>query len=148
MTNTGLLDGLVRCGYHQCPMIIIDDKYRCAIQYANDALGKQCIANVVPGSETEPTWLEFDNGRSLPLVCSCCGEPLQIADVELFRQEVIGLHLAAVGYVPPEDEYAEAFEFVFAPPDMLDDLPDELVGPLPEGLQALAVHVDSVQGIL
>jgi hypothetical protein len=145
MTGKALLEGLMQCEIHRCPMIRIEDVYACVVEYADDALGMQGITEVVPGTETEPTVLEFDNGRSLPLLCVCCGEPLQIEDVDLFREVVIGMHLVAIGYMSPEQGQPDGLELILAPADMLDDLPQEIVEPLREGFQALQVHLDSVR---
>lgn len=145
MTDKALLEGLMQCEIHQCPMIRIEDAYACVVEYVNELLGTRSIADVIPGTATEPTVLEFDNGRSLPLLCACCGDPLQIADWELFCEQAIGLHLVAIGYMPPEQGQPDGLELVLAPADMLDDLPQEIVEPLPEGFQALQVHLDSVR---
>jgi hypothetical protein len=143
----GLLDGLAWCAAHQCPMLRVGDDYVCVVEHTNALLGMQRVIDVVPGSQAEPARLVFDSGRSMPLICDCCGGPFVIADVAAFRQEAVGLHLVAVGYVPPAGDEPEALELVLAPEDMLGDLPDELADPLPDGVQLLAVHIESARGI-
>lgn len=147
MTDKELLDGLARCAVHQCPMIRIGDDHVCVVEYADEMLGMRSVADVTPGTATEPIVLEFDNGRSLPLLCACCGEPLQIKDADLLREEVVGLRLVAIGTLLAEGDQPDALEFILAPADMLDDLPQEIVQPLPERFRALALHLDSVRGI-
>jgi hypothetical protein len=128
-------------------MIRIGDHYRCVVEHADDSLAMQRVTDFVPGSETEPARLVFDSGRSLPLLCVYCGGPLLIADWQAFRQGTVGLHLVAIGYAPPQGDEPDALEFILAPRDALDDLPDELVDPLPDGFHVLQVHIDSVRGI-
>jgi hypothetical protein len=147
MNEPGLLDGIAFCATHGCPMIKIGENYRCVIEYVDAALGMQHVIDFVPGSPTVAARLVFDNGRSFPLICACCGGPFEIADGAAFREGAVGLYLVAVGYVPPEADEPEALELVLAPEAMLDTLPDEMSGSLPDGVEVLTVHVDSARGI-
>ena len=144
---TGLLDGLVQCEEHNCPMVRIGEDYCCVIGHTNACIGMERVTGLVdPESHGGPARLAFANGYSLPLLCPCCGQPLRIPDVAEFNQVVLGLYLCAVGYEPPGDE-PEALVLVLAPEDVLDTLPDELADPLPAGCQILPLHLDSVRGL-
>lgn len=147
MADKGLLDGIARCGVHDCPMIQIDDHYVCVVEYANSQLGMHQITHVVPGTGSDPTLLEFDNGLSLPLLCPCCGNPLHIGDFHALAVSAVGLYLVAIGSLPKDGELPDALEFVLAPDGMLENLPDEIVDPLPEGFQLLQLHTDCVRGL-
>lgn len=143
---TGLLDGVIRCSKHNCPMLRIGDDYCCVIGYTNDRIGKQQVMELVmPDSEDEPPRLVFANDYALPLLCPCCGEPLSITDPVTFNDIARGLHLLAVGYDPGEGDIREAFEIVLAPGDT--SLPDDPSAPLPDQCQVLALHLDSVKGL-
>ncbi len=138
-----LLDGLVTCGEHNCPMIDIGENYCCVIEYTNDLIGAQQVVDVIPALEDAPTRLVFANGYALPLLCPDCGEPLQIEDADEFLEGIAGLYLFALAFVPlSEDAPDGCMEFVFAP--SLDES-DE--GELPEDSQSLMLHLDSVRGI-
>jgi hypothetical protein len=134
----GLLDDLLMCGEHNCPMIEIDGDYRCVIEHTDDLIGAQQIVDVVPTSGDEPAELVFANGRKLPLICSCCGLPLQYDDPDQLREVATGLYLVGLRYLPPEEDETECLEFIFAPA-LSDELPDEA--------QAVMLHLDSVRGI-
>jgi len=139
-----LLDGLVMCGEHNCPMIGIGEDYCCVIEYTDDLIGAQQVVDVIPGLDNAPTRLLFANGYSLPLLCPDCGEPFHIEDADEFLDSAVGLYLFALAYVPPSDEMPQGcMEFVFAP--SLDA--EGLGGELPEDSQSLFLHLDSVRGI-
>ena len=147
MNGKGLLDNVLFCQEHGCPMVKIGEHYHCVIEYISGALGMQRIVDFVPGSPAGAARLVFANGRSLPLLCSCCGGPFEITDSVAFREGAIGLCLAALGYAPPEDGEPGYLELVLAPEAMLEALPDDMSGPLPGGVEVLAVHVDSACGL-
>jgi hypothetical protein len=131
-----LLDGLITCGEHHCPMISIGGNYCCVIVYANELLGTQQVMDDIP------TRLIFANGHTLPLLCPDCGEPLHIEDTDEFLESIAGLYLFALAFVPPSKDAPEGgMEFVFAP--SLDEADFEL----PEDSQSLMPHLDSVRGI-
>ncbi len=134
----GLLDDLLTCGDHNCPMIEIDGSYRCVIEYTDDLIGAQQITDVVLASDDEPVKLVFANGRRLPLICPCCGLPLQYDDADELWESATGLHLVGLRYLPPEEDEPECLEFIFAPA-LSDELPDEA--------QAVLLHLDSVRRI-
>ena len=142
---TGLLDGLVHCEEHNCPMIRIGDDYFCVIGYTNACIGMERVTGLFdPELDGDPARLAFANGYTLPMLCPCCGEPLRIPDVAEFNRVARGLYLCAVGYDPPGDE-PEALVLVLVPEDVLDILPDEPSDLLPEGCQILPLHLDSVR---
>ncbi len=142
----GLLDDLLTCGEHNCPMIEIDGSYRCVIEYTDDLIGAQEVRDIVPASGDEPAELVFANGRILPLICPCCGEPLQYEDADTLLESASGLYLLGLGYVPPGEDELEGLEFIFAPM-----LPEPVDSPkmdeLPEGAQVVLLHLDSVRRI-
>ena len=39
MSDHGLLDGLLQCRDHECPMIAVDDNYVCVLEYVDEEIG-------------------------------------------------------------------------------------------------------------
>jgi hypothetical protein len=152
----GLLDGLLMCEAHDCPMIRIGDYYECVIEYTNSMLGREAVTDVIPSSgDEQPITLVFSNGRTLPLTCPCCGGPFHFEDEDgsdefletLTRQR---FRLYALGYVPESEEAPSGgLELVFVPEASLAaGLPeDDVFTDAPEDAQMLLVHLDSVRGI-
>jgi hypothetical protein len=149
----GLLDGVLMCGEHNCPMIRIGDDYRCVIGYTDSMLGGETLDDFIPGSgDEQPITLVFSNGHTLPLLCPCCGGPYQFKSKKasdkflktLTRQR---LRLHALAYIPVREDVPHGgLELVFVPGDSpAAGLADG--GDLPEGSQLLQVHLDSVRGI-
>ena len=145
MSDHGLLDGLLQCKDHECPMIAVDDNYVCVLEYVDGEIGGLRVLDVVdPDDPDEPVSLVFETGRRLPLLCSCCGGPLSFsgdAEAEQFLEDAAGLCLYALSYHPLEDEEPESLELVFVPfpppPGDDDEIPDEH--------QSLLIHLDSVR---
>jgi hypothetical protein len=149
----GLLDGVLMCGEHNCPMIRIGDDYRCVIEYTDSMLGGETLDDFIPGSGDEQLiTLVFSNGRTLPLLCACCGGPFRFRrkkDSNKFLKTLTRrrLRLYALAYIPVREDVPHGgLELVFVPRDSsAAGLGDG--GDLPDGSQLLQVHLDSIRGI-
>jgi hypothetical protein len=144
MSDHGLLDGLLQCRDHECPMIAVEDNYVCVLEYVDTEIGGLRVIDIVdPDDPDEPVSLVFETGRRLPLLCPCCGGPLNFSDdveAEQFLDDAAGMCLYALGYHPLADEEPESLELVFVP-----SLPLPGDDELPAEHQSLLIHLDSVR---
>jgi len=108
-TQGGLLDGIIQCGEHGCPMIRIGDDYVCAFDQINHQVGLRAITDILLGSEADqlPTRLVFEGGKTLPLLCPCCGEAQYLTDADLALDKVAGRILFAMKWIPPQQDAPE-----------------------------------------
>lgn len=140
METGGLLNGLLKCDEHDCPMVRIGDGYECVIERVDTHLGGKRVKDIVPGSQRTPVALVFEDGHTLPLLCPDCGDSLHIAPEEEdeFLDEAAGLFLVGVAYVEA-DQDPECLALVFTEDPEAD--PDDPDTPLAEVL----LHLDSAQ---
>jgi hypothetical protein len=140
MSRSGLLDGLLRCSEHDCPMIRVGDNYECVIERVDSHVGGKRVKDIVPDSAGIPFALVFEDAHTLPLLCPHCGRSLHVAleNEENALEEVAGLYLVALAYVEPGED-PEGLALVFAR-DPNADLED------PEtSTQEILVHLDSAR---
>lgn len=125
-------------------MLLIDDEYVCLLEYVDEHLGGGQVKDLVVVEDGLITLL-FDDDHELPLLCPHCGDPIDV-DEDEFLNDMAGLYLVALQYVPPDpeaDEY-ESIEFLFAadPEIDIDDIPDDA------DVQILLLHPDSAREIV
>ncbi len=140
MSSSGLLDGLLRCSEHDCPMIQVGDNYECVIECVDSHVGGKRVKDIIPDSTGIPFALVFEDAHTLPLLCPHCGRSLHVApeNEESALKEVAGLYLVGLAYVEPGDD-PEGLALVFAR-DPEADLED------PEtATQEILVHLDSAR---
>jgi hypothetical protein len=106
MQTRGLLNGLLRCHEHSCPMLQIGDLYECAIERVDVHLGGKRVKDIIPDNQGIPFALVFEDGHTLPLLCPDCGRSLHVAteNEERVLNEAAGLFLVGLAYVEPEEE--------------------------------------------
>lgn len=106
MQTLGLLDGLLRCHEHRCPMLQIGDRYECVIERVDAHLGGKQVKDIVPDNQGVPFTLVFEDGHTLPLLCPDCGRSLHVApeNEERVLNEAAGLYLVGLAYVEQEEE--------------------------------------------
>ncbi len=94
----GLLDGLLRCENDGMPMLRIGEYYRCVAEYLDSHIGGPEIT--ITDLITDPVTLIFSNGYSLPLICACCGRPMELNedDTTLALEQATGLSLLGIGW--------------------------------------------------
>lgn len=139
----GILEGMVHCGEHGCPMIYVDGSYVCLFEHVDALIGGQQVVDIIRSSADGevPLSLVFEGGRVLPLLCPCCGGPILLddaPDMDRILQEATGWYLQALVYHEVEGDQPECLELVLTP-DLESD-PDT------EG-SGLCVHLDSARGI-
>ena len=106
MPTAGLLDGLLRCREHGCPMIRIGDRYVCVIERVDTHLGGKRVKDIVPDNQRTPLVLVFEDGHTLPLLCPDCGRSLHVApeNEDHVLNEAAGLYLVGLAYIEPGEE--------------------------------------------
>jgi hypothetical protein len=124
----GILDGILKCGKHDAPMILIKGSYICVLEYLDDLVGNLKVKTVKGGD------LLFSNNVSIPLICPCCGEK---DTAKSFEDQIKGLYLVSLGYQPKKDNFDEAILLYFS-----DNIENE-----PHPGDFIAIHMDSVRKI-
>lgn len=138
-----MLEGLLKCGEHDCPMIRVGDYYHCLFEHVDGLIGGQQIKQVLPGDDDTPLTLVFANRRAMPLYCADCGGPLQahVDEIEEALAAIAGWYLYSLGYAAPTAEEPEYLELVFAPSF------DEAGAAEPPDEQSICVHLQSAREI-
>jgi hypothetical protein len=110
----GMLDGLVWCQVHVCPMIRIGDNYECVVERMYAHLGGKRVKDIVPSSGKSPLTLVFEDGHTLPLLCPDCGGALHVApeDEEEVLDQAAGLYLVGVAYLKQGEDEPDAPEML------------------------------------
>ena len=137
MGKTGMLDGVVWCTDHVCPMIRVGDNYECVVERMYAHLGGKRVKDIVPSSGKTPLTLVFEDGHTLPLLCPDCGGVLHVApeDEEAVLEQAAGLYLIGVAYLKQGEEEPDAPEMLAlafgldpeADPDDADAVEEELL---------------------
>ena len=82
------------------PKVRIGGRWECVAEYLERCIGSQHVVDVVRRGDT--VYYVFENGHELPMLCFCCGEPLDFPDLEPARQDMSGRHLVDMSVVPGE----------------------------------------------
>ena len=75
------------CEQHNAPLVEINGQRVCIAEYLDACIGKQKVVDVIRQGRT--IFYFFENGHAVPLLCSCCGAPLDV-NVVYERQDAIG----------------------------------------------------------
>lgn len=131
------------CDEHKCPLIQIGDEYACVYEYTDDLIGGHKVVDAIPGDMTvDPPVainLVFDNGRSLPLLCPCCGEAIVLdpnATGDQLLERVKDTYLVGLGYDDEQNGLIMLFSYT-----------PEADPNNSEGVLEIVVHFDSIRGI-
>ena len=76
------------------PKLRIDGRLQCVAEYLDRCIGRRQVVDLIKRGKT--TYYVFENGHELPLLCSCCGEPLEFTDLERSRRDITGRRLEAM----------------------------------------------------
>jgi len=79
------------CQQDCSPMVRINDRWECAAEYLDRCLEGKRVVDVVQLKGISQD--VFDNGHMLPLLCFCCGEPLDTLDPKRVRTSILGRRL-------------------------------------------------------
>ncbi len=83
-----------RCRRDNFPMVEIDGKMECVVEYIDRCIGQQPVVDIVERDKT--VYYVFANGHQVPMLCSCCGSPLVYRELERPRQKIVGRRLDAM----------------------------------------------------
>jgi hypothetical protein len=86
-----------RCPRDNFPMLMINGKLQCSVEYLDRCVGGQTVVDMVRKGQT--VYYVFANGHQLPLLCACCGKSLAVPDLDRERKKIQGRHLEAMSMV-------------------------------------------------
>jgi hypothetical protein len=90
--------GGLLCPRDGFPLLKIDGKLECSVEYIDRCVGGQAVVDVVQRGPT--TYYVFENGHQVPLLCGCCGSSLSVPDLALERKQALGRRLESMSMVP------------------------------------------------
>jgi len=79
------------CTREGSPMVRIHGRWECAAEYLDRCLEGKRVVDVVQLKGV--SHYVFDDGHMLPLLCFCCGEPLDTLDPKRVRTSILGRRL-------------------------------------------------------
>ncbi|MDM8567750.1 hypothetical protein QUF74_19150 [Candidatus Halobeggiatoa sp. HSG11] len=104
------------CEHDGFPKIQINGNFKCVAEFLDSLIGYKKIKDVILRDRT--TYYVFENQYELPLLCSCCGKPLENEDFNSLKMEMIGRKLEGmdIGWSIIDDgrEIAD-FRLMFSP---------------------------------
>ena len=86
---------LIRCEQDGFPILEINGEPHCIADFVDHCIGGQQITDIVQRNST--LYYVFESRHELPMLCYCCGYPLQYDDPQLIRQRMRGRTLQALG---------------------------------------------------
>jgi hypothetical protein len=75
-------------------MLTINGRLECSAEYIDRCVGGQPVVDIIQRGKTP--YYVFENGHQLPLLCSCCGGPLYVGNIEKEREAVRGWRLESM----------------------------------------------------
>jgi hypothetical protein len=79
------------CQKDGSPMVRINGNWECAAEYLDRCLDGKRVVDVVQLKGV--SHYVFEDGHKLPLLCFCCGEPLDTVDPKRARASILGRRL-------------------------------------------------------
>ncbi len=129
-----LLDGIIQCHEHDCPMIAIEqdgkDYYMCLFEAVDRLIGQQRITRVRVSNGSIRS-IQFENGYQINPLCPCCGKPTIQGGEALKDKMLTGMAWETLDY--GEDRPALILYFAKTPE-------------APEA-EAIPVHIESIHSI-
>jgi len=92
---------MVKDTYQLCkrdgfPMLQINGRWECVAEYLDRCIGQQRVVDLIQRGKT--VYYVFENGHELPMLCFCCGTPLEYKDLEWSRRDMRGRRLEAMSF--------------------------------------------------
>jgi len=89
-------------------MVRIHGRWECAAEYLDRCLTSKRVVDVVQLKAV--SHYVFDDGHKLPLLCFCCGKPLDPVDPKLSRERILGRRLEGMSLALVSMEDGRALE--------------------------------------
>jgi len=103
-----LLSGTPICPTHQLPVLELGGKKQCVHSFLENCLLGKKIVDVVVKRKTG--YFAFGDGHHLPLLCGCCGKPLDTQGILADQQDMIGRTLLFLGTENSVDAKEKRFD--------------------------------------
>jgi hypothetical protein len=87
-------DTYPKCKRDGFPMLKIKGRWQCVAEYLDRCIGQQRVVDLIQQGDT--VYIVFENGHELPMLCFCCGTPLEYKDLERSRRDMRGRRLEAM----------------------------------------------------
>ena len=103
-------DSVRICPKDHFPKVRIGSRWECVAEYLDRCIGGQRIVDLVRRDQT--VYQVCESGHELPVLCFCCGMPLEYTDLRGSRRDRVGRRLESMAWEPGETEDGrEIFEF-------------------------------------
>jgi hypothetical protein len=76
------------------PKVKIGGRWECVVEYLDRCLGQRQVVDLVLREGT--TYLAFENGHELPVLCPDCGKPMSFDSFEGARRDMRGRRLESM----------------------------------------------------
>ena len=90
------------CAKDGFPKVKIAGRWQCVAEYLDRCIGGQRIVDLV--KRKDKVYYVFESGHELPMLCFCCGMPLEYTDLEGSRRDMVGRRLESMAVEPGELE--------------------------------------------
>jgi len=84
------------------PKVRIAGRWECVAEYLDRCIGGQRIVDMLKSEGT--VYYVFESGHELPMLCFCCGTPLEYLDLERSRRDKVGRRLESMSVRPGKSE--------------------------------------------
>jgi len=88
------------CSKDGFPKVQINGRWECVAEYLDRCIGGQHIVDLIERNGT--VYSVFESGHELPMLCFCCGMPLEYPDLEGSRRDRVGRRLESMAVEPVE----------------------------------------------
>jgi hypothetical protein len=87
-------DTYPKCKRDGFPMLKIKGRWQCVAEYLDRCIGQQRVVDLIQQGDT--VYIVFENGHELPMLCFCCGTPLEYKDLERSCRDMRGRRLESM----------------------------------------------------
>lgn len=94
MTHVNVERSYPICAEDGFPMLKIKGRLQCVGEYINDCIGQRRVIDLFQRGKI--TYLFFENGYQLPVLCFCCGNPVPYDNIEQSRRDMRGRRLESM----------------------------------------------------
>ena len=95
-------DSVPICAKDGFPKVKIAGRWQCVAEYLDRCIGGQRIVDLV--KREDKVYYVFESGHELPMLCFCCGTPLEYTDLEKARRDITKRRLESMAVEPGELE--------------------------------------------